>query len=105
IEHFGLLSSVHEKRDATKQKTIARLRDAARKMASASGDPAMVFGFRMVSIPSLQVTGTCPLRPAAGLLLDVRIEHGVFCVMLVCIIGFETVTRRFSNDDAKTRVG
>src|SRR5215468_44667 len=45
----------------------------------------------------------CPLRPAAGLLLDVRIEHGVFCVMLLCITGFETVKRRFPNDDAKTR--
>jgi hypothetical protein len=65
----------------------------------------MVFGFRMASIPSLQVTGTCPLCPVAGLLLDVQIEHDVFCVMLVCIIGVETVIRRLSNDNAKTRAG
>jgi hypothetical protein len=39
------------------------------------------------------------------LLLDIRIEHGAFCVMLLCIIRFETVKRRLSNDDAKTRVG
>ncbi|KRR03938.1 hypothetical protein CQ12_23985 [Bradyrhizobium jicamae] len=36
---------------------------------SASGDPAMVFIFRMASILSA-VTGTLPC-PAAGLLLDV----------------------------------
>jgi hypothetical protein len=45
------------------------------------------------------------LRPAAGLLLDVRIEHGTFCDMLLCIVSFETVKRRLSNDDAKTRAG
>jgi hypothetical protein len=75
-----------------------------RDTASASGDPAMVSGFRMASILSLQVTGTLPaFRPAAGLLLDDLSEHGVFCVMLLCIIGFETVKRRWSNDNAKTR--
>jgi hypothetical protein len=61
IKHFDLLSWVHEKRDAKKQKTIARLRDAERESASASGDPAMVSGFRMASILSLQVTGTLPV--------------------------------------------
>src|SRR6266403_6275990 len=36
---------------------------------SAPGDPAMVFMFRMASILPM-VRASCPLRPAAGLLLD-----------------------------------
>jgi hypothetical protein len=36
---------------------------------SASGDPAMVFLFRMASILPM-VRASYPLRPAAGLLLD-----------------------------------
>jgi hypothetical protein len=37
--------------------------------SSASGDPAMVFDFWMASILSVS-RAPCPLRPAAGLLLD-----------------------------------
>src|ERR1700761_1999608 len=51
------------------QKPCARLRDADLDAGSASGDPAMVFMSRMASILSGS-TGTCPFRPAAGLLLD-----------------------------------
>jgi hypothetical protein len=38
-------------------------------LRSASGDPAMVFVFRMASILPM-VRASYPLRPAAGLLLD-----------------------------------
>src|SRR6266567_4748512 len=54
------------------QKPCARWRDAdCDEVAdSAPGDPAMVFMFRMASILPM-VRASCPLRPAAGLLLDV----------------------------------
>jgi hypothetical protein len=47
----------------------------------------LVLGWR----PSLRFKSRahCPLCPAAGLLLDVRIEHDVFCVMLLRITGFD----------------
>src|SRR6202012_6135843 len=60
------------------KKPCARRPDAARCATSASGDPAMVFGFRMASILSLRSRAPCPLSPAAGLLRDVRIEHETF---------------------------
>src|SRR3954466_15600818 len=71
IEHRGLLSWVLERRDGSKkQKPCARLQDADRSGRSASCDPAMVFGFRMASIPSGH-TGALPVVPsrriAAGL--------------------------------------
>src|SRR6266478_6178470 len=72
IEHSGLLSWFHESRDPSKRKKpCARWRDAdCDEVAdSASGDPAMVFMFRMASILPM-VRASCPLRPAAGLLLD-----------------------------------
>src|SRR5215471_11784123 len=90
IEHFDLLSSVHERPDASQnKKPCARRREAEHKAASASGDPAMVFGFRMASILSLRSRAPCPLRPAAGLLLDVRIGHDGFFFMPLCMMGFE----------------
>src|SRR5689334_4921463 len=60
---------VHERAGPRNTKTMPRWRDADRNARSASGDPAMVFIFRMASILSA-VTGTLPC-PAAGLLLDV----------------------------------
>src|SRR6185437_15843207 len=55
IEHMGLLSWVHERNGRPKkQKPCARWRDAARRTASASCDPAMVSGFRMAAILSLR---------------------------------------------------
>ena len=57
------------RRAAQNTRPCARLRDADRNARSASGDPAMVFIFRMASIPSA-VMGILPC-PAAGLLLDV----------------------------------
>src|SRR5262249_23077308 len=78
IEHFGFLSSVHEKPGTSQnKKPCARRREAGHK-ASASGDPAMVFGLRMASILSLRSRAPCPLRPAAGLLLGVRIGRDDF---------------------------
>jgi hypothetical protein len=54
------------------KKPCARWRDAERHTASASGDPAMVSGFRMASILSLKITGTfARFAQRAGLLLDV----------------------------------
>jgi hypothetical protein len=52
IEHFGLLSWVHESMGRHKTKNHAQDgRMLSAKTASASGDPAMVSGFRMASIP------------------------------------------------------
>src|ERR1700694_3921433 len=71
IEHSIGLSWVHESMDAETKRPCARLRDTDRESfaASASGDPAMVFMFRMASILPM-VRASYPLRPAAGLLLD-----------------------------------
>src|SRR4026207_1440431 len=69
IEHFGFFHGFTRERSPKTQRPCARLRDADRDTRSASGDPAMVFIFRMASILSA-VTGTLPC-PAAGLLLDV----------------------------------
>src|SRR5450432_3149744 len=71
IEHFIGLSWVHESTDAETKRPCARLRDTDRESfaASVSGDPAMVFLFRMASILPM-VRASYPLRPAAGLLLD-----------------------------------
>src|SRR5258706_3668958 len=72
IEHSGLLSWFHESQGPFKtQKPCARWRDAdCDEVAdSAPGDPAMVFMFRMAPILPM-VRASCPLRPAAGLLLD-----------------------------------
>src|ERR1700688_4226337 len=57
--------------DAETKRPCARLRDTDRESfaASVSGDPAMVFMFRMASILPM-VRASYPLRPAAGLLLD-----------------------------------
>src|ERR1700676_1973253 len=71
IEHSIGLSWVHERTDAETKRPCARLRDTDRESfaASVSGDPAMVFMFRMASIlPMVRVS--YPLRPGAGLLLD-----------------------------------
>jgi len=55
------------------------MRKIARRCARAcrgpaSGDPAMVFMFRMASILPM-VRASYPLRPAAGLLLDTPRGH------------------------------
>jgi hypothetical protein len=66
----------NERRDATQnKKPCARLRDAGRKAASASGDPAMVSGFRMASILSRKYHGhLARFAQRAGLLLSVLVE-------------------------------
>src|SRR6202045_773098 len=71
IEHSIGLSWVHESMDAETKRQCARLPDTDRESfaASVSGDPAMVFMFRMASILPM-VRASYPLRPAAGLLLD-----------------------------------
>src|ERR1700726_2705625 len=63
--------------DAETKRPCARLPDTDRESfaASVSGDPAMVFMFRMASILPM-VRASYPLRPAAGLLLD-TIAHGL----------------------------
>src|ERR1700688_4966336 len=65
------LSWFHESTDAETKRPCARLRDTDRERfaVAVSGDPAMVFMFRMASILPM-VRASCPLRPAAGLLLD-----------------------------------
>src|ERR1700736_1077196 len=57
--------------DAETKRPCARLPDTDRESfaASVSGDPAMVFMFRMASILPM-VRASYPVRPAAGLLLD-----------------------------------
>src|SRR5882672_12759771 len=71
VKHGIGLSWVHESMDVETKRPCARLRDAEREAFAirASGDPAMVFMFRMASILPM-VRASNPLRPAAGLLLD-----------------------------------
>jgi hypothetical protein len=90
------------------KKPCARLRDAGRVAASASGDPAMVSGFRMASILSRKYHGhLARFAQRAGLLLDVLVRarsaretfsrclritpqgHDSFCLMPLRIIGFD----------------
>jgi hypothetical protein len=80
---------VHERKGRHKTKNHAQ--DGGMLSTKRHQHPAilpwfLVLGWR----PSFRFKSRapCPLRPAAGLLLDVRIEHGVFYVMLLCIIGF-----------------
>src|SRR6267154_3774195 len=61
FEHLVFLSWVHETTEPETQRPCARLRDADRHMRSASGDPAMVFIFRMASILSV-VRAPCPAQ-------------------------------------------
>jgi hypothetical protein len=57
------------------KKPCARLRDAGRVAASASGDPAMVSGFRMASILSRKYHGhLARFAQRAGLLLDALVQ-------------------------------
>src|SRR5262249_18464778 len=63
----------------------------------------MVFGFRMASILSLKSRAPCPLRPAAGLLLDLRIGHDCFCIMPLRMIGLENRKTPALEDHTKTR--
>ena len=100
IEHIGFFHGFTRERGPKTQRPCARLRDADRNTRSASGDPAMVFIFRMASILSA-VTGTLPC-PAAGLLLDV-VEHDPYRTMLLRMIVSEKFGVRFPEDHAKTR--
>jgi hypothetical protein len=72
IKHCDLLSWVHERNGRLKYKNHAQDCETLTR-ASASGDPAMVFIFRMASILSGR-TGTLPVMPsgriAAGRLLS-----------------------------------
>jgi len=95
-------------RKAGRHKTKNHAQDGGMLSAKRPQHPAILPWFLVLGWgPSFrfQVTGTCPLRPAAGLLRDIRIEHGVFCVMLLRIIGSKTAKRRLPDDHAKTRAG
>src|SRR5580693_3547287 len=72
IEHFDLLSWFTKERAPETQRPCARLRDTDHTKRSASGDPAMVFEFRMASILSSSHGHLAPSRSriAAG-----RIAH------------------------------
>jgi hypothetical protein len=85
------------------KKPCARWRDAGRNATSASGDPAMVSGFRMASILSLQSRAPCPARPSAGLPLDVRQGHDFAFLPLAHDRLRKSNMFRRSNDHAKTR--
>src|SRR5580704_7063874 len=95
-----------------KQKPCARWLDADRIKRSASGDPAMVFSFRMASIPS-QVTGTLPVRPSGRIAAGLQFEHdrdrktgvSVFRVVLsrMSFLFCESRKLRSSQHHAKTR--
>jgi hypothetical protein len=71
------------------KKPCARRRDAARNALSASGDPAMVSGFRMASILSLQSRAPCPLRPASRIAAG-RSIRARFVVLPLSIIAYES---------------
>jgi hypothetical protein len=86
------------------KKPCARWRDAERNAASVSGDPAMVFNFRMASILSLQVTGTLPVTSSG------RIAAGHWSRSMSFlhhapwrIIDPESCSKQASDDHAKTR--
>jgi hypothetical protein len=103
------------------KKPCARLRDADRKETAASGDPAMVSGFRMASILSFKSRAACPLRPAsriaAGrsclgtipsgnrfpLFKDHARGHDSFCLMPLRIIGFDEPNKTGSRSIMQKR--
>jgi hypothetical protein len=79
-------------RKAGRRKTKNHAQDGRMLSAKRHQHPAilpwfLVLGWR----PSFRFKSRapCPLCPAAGLLLDVLSEHGVFCVMLLRIIDLE----------------
>src|SRR6266849_1199919 len=61
FEHLVFFHGFTKQRSPETQRPCARLRDADRHMRSASGDPAMVFIFRMASILSV-VRAPCPAQ-------------------------------------------
>src|SRR5689334_23817522 len=61
----------------------------------------MVFGFRMASILSLRSRAPCPLRPAAGLLLGVRIGRDDFFSTPLCMIDFENRKKPVPEESCK----
>src|SRR3954469_25012968 len=61
IEHFDFFHGFAKARTPETQRPCARLRDADRNFRSTSGDPAMVFIFRMASILSV-VRAPCPAQ-------------------------------------------
>src|ERR1700682_6171893 len=61
FEHLVFFHGFTKQRSPETQRPCARLRDADRHMRSASGDPAMVFIFRMASILSV-VRASCPAQ-------------------------------------------
>jgi hypothetical protein len=76
IEHFGLLSWVHETKAATKTKNHAQ--DGERLSTKLHQHPAILPWFSVLGWrPSFRFKSRapCPLRPAAGLLLDVGLEQ------------------------------
>src|SRR6478736_6550562 len=99
IEHLGLFHGFTKSGTPQNKKPCARRREAERSSASASGDPAMVFGFRMASILSLGSRAPCPLCPAAGLLLDIRMGHDLSASCPCTSPASRTAKRRRSIDD------
>src|SRR3954454_11869815 len=61
IEHFDFFHGFAKEQTPETQRPCARLRDTDRNKRSASGDPAMVFIFRMASILSV-VRAPCPAQ-------------------------------------------
>src|SRR6476620_10821599 len=61
IKHFDFFHGFAKVQTPETQRPCARLRDADRNFRSASGDPAMVFIFRMASILSV-VRAPCPAQ-------------------------------------------
>jgi hypothetical protein len=79
-------------RKAGRHKTKNHVQDGGMLSAKRLQHPAILPWFSVLGWrPSFRFKSRapCPLRPAAGLLLDVRMEHDVFCVMPLCITGLE----------------
>src|SRR5437588_4045925 len=103
IEHSGLLSWVHERKGCPeKQKPCARLRDAALDARSASGDPAMVFEFRMASILSCS-HGHLPVTPSGRIAAGrCRFEHDPSEKLVSAFFGSCSCAGSFSKKSAKS---
>jgi hypothetical protein len=88
-----------------RQKTKNHAQDGERLNTTRRQHPAILPWFSVLGwCPSLRFKSRapCPLRPAAGLLLDVRLGHELFWRHARRIIDHGK-RKQFSNDDAKTR--
>src|SRR4030081_1186167 len=92
IKHFDFFHGFAKGRTPETQRPCARLRDADRNFRSASGDPAMVFIFRMASILAVVVAPWPAQRPDCCWTF---IEHDWF--MLLRMIVSENSEAGFSG--------